>query len=353
MERQSIATQTLYAELLERLLAARVGDADTSEGAGGTVVAKTIRGKRYWYIQRKELGVTRQTYLGPDSPDTRALIERRRAVWAGADAERRQRERLAAMLVAGGAATVSAPELRLLGVLAEARVFELGGVLVGTQAFAAHANVLGVKWAAALGRTADVDVAHPRHVEVAVAEAEGPTLSVHLTSTAANPTFAPIPAFDRRHPSTSFRVRGTELRLDLLTPLVGKPRAAPIFIPALGAAAQPLRFLDYLLENPMQVALVGRDGVLVTVPGPARFALHKLIVAAERGETQQAKVRKDLAQAEALLEVLAADRPGDLALAWESLAARGSRWVSRARRSLARLDADIVAHARRAGVDAG
>jgi len=352
MERQSIAAQTLYAELLERLLAARVGDAAPGDGPGGTLVAKTIRGKKYWYAQRKELGATRQTYVGPDTPEVRALIARRREAWAGADEERRQRERLAAMLVAGGAATVTATEARVIALLAEARVFELGAVLVGTQAFASLANVLGVRWPASLGRTADVDVAHPLHVEVAVADAEGPTLAAQLAMKDAASPFAPIPPFDRRHPSTSFRVRGTELRLDLLTPLVGRPRTVPVFVPALGAAAQPLRFLDYLLDDPLHAALVGRDGVLVRIPNPARFALHKLIVAAERGGVQQAKVQKDLAQAEALLAVLVADRPGDLALAWEALAARGTRWVARVRRSLARCDAALVAQARRAGVEA-
>jgi len=60
------------------------------------------------------------------------------------------------------------------------------------------------------------------------------------------------------------------------------------------------------------------------VPSPARFALHKLLVSRTRAATQQAKSGKDLDQAARLIEVLAEDRPGDLALAWETLAKRTS-----------------------------
>jgi hypothetical protein len=57
--------------------------------------------------------------------------------------------------------------------------------------------------------------------------------------------FLPAPTLDPRSPSTSFRVRGRELRVDLLTPLVGRSSDSPIYIPAFNACAQPVRFLDY------------------------------------------------------------------------------------------------------------
>ncbi len=40
---------------------------------------------------------------------------------------------------------------------------------------------------------------------------------------------------------------------------------------------------------------VSADGVLVNVPAPARFALHKLVVAAMRPAALQAKAAKDRA----------------------------------------------------------
>ncbi|MBL3684602.1 hypothetical protein F2981_18295 (plasmid) [Sinorhizobium meliloti] len=54
-------------------------------------------------------------------------------------------------------------------------------------------------------------------------------------------------------------------------------------MPALGgAAAQPLRFLDYLIYHPIRAVLLHGAGVLVNVPAPQRYAIHKLIVASRR-----------------------------------------------------------------------
>lgn len=52
----------------------------------------------------------------------------------------------------------------------------------------------------------------------------------------------------------------------------------------------------------------------------------------------QPKREKDLSQAAQILEVLHADRPGDLVFAWEALAARGKSWASRVVRSAPALD---------------
>jgi hypothetical protein len=99
--------------------------------------------------------------------------------------------------------------------------------------------------------------------------------------------------------NTSFKIRGQELRVEFLKP--------------------PLRFLDYLIETPAQAVVVGGAGVLVNVPDPARFALHKLWISARRNVSEQTKALKDLRQAGALLEVLLADRPADVERAWEAL----------------------------------
>ena len=61
-----------------------------------------------------------------------------------------------------------------------------------------------------------------------------------------------------------------------------------------------------------------RSGVLVQIPRPERFAIHKLIVADRRqGGPDQAKARKDRAQAAFLIGVQAQDRPEDLLEAYE------------------------------------
>ena len=55
-----------------------------------------------------------------------------------------------------------------------------------------------------------------------------------------------------------------------------------------------------------------RQGILVNIPSPARFALHKLVVSQRRPPAFATKARKDITQAEAVLRVLLQDRPGDL-----------------------------------------
>src|SRR5207253_10931745 len=83
----------------------------------------------------------------------------------------------------------------------------------------------------------------------------------------------------------------------------------------------------YLLEESQPAAVVDGGGILVSVPHPARFALHKLLVARSRPPSLQTKSDKDVRQAAQLIDVLARDRAGDLVLAWEALARRGRTWT--------------------------
>ena len=64
----------------------------------------------------------------------------------------------------------------------------------------------------------------------------------------------------------------------------------------------------------------------MNAPHPARYAFHKLLVARSRDVMSHTKADKDLEQASQLLTVLADERPGDLALAWEALERRGRGW---------------------------
>lgn len=50
----------------------------------------------------------------------------------------------------------------------------------------------------------------------------------------------------------------------------------------LGVPAIPLRFIDYLIEESLPAVALGRRPVLVRVPQPARYAVHKLILSQER-----------------------------------------------------------------------
>jgi hypothetical protein len=222
------------------------------------------------------------------------------------------------MLVAGGAATEGPAAAKVLQLLAESGVFRMGGVLVGTQAFIAYGNMLGVRFDQQALRTQDVDLAQDRSIGIALSEETAP-VNVEKTLTGAGLGFFTVPSLDPRQPSTSFKIRGRETRVDFLTPLLDRESADPVFLPSLGVSAHPLLFLDYLIKHPAQSVLVAGSGILVNVPDPARFALHKLWISGRRPVSEQTKAAKDLRQAGDLLEVLLEDRPGDLLVAWDAL----------------------------------
>jgi hypothetical protein len=336
IDRISLEGQTAYAELLDRLVR------DVAGSKPGSIVKKTIGGRLYYYAQHRGPGAMRQTYLGADSPEMRVRIARIEDAWSAGRERGRAREDLVRVLRASRLATPTAAEAKVLSALGDAGLFRVGGVLAGTHAFACIGNALGVRWEAGALRTADIDVVHDPAISVAIGPSIEPADLERLTrEPVSGVSLWPIPGFDPREASTSFTVHGTQLHLDLLTPLRGRPRG-PVRIPSLGASALPLRFLDYLVEETMPAAVVGGAGVLVTVPSPGRYALHKLIVATARPAFQATKANKDLAQAAALLEVLLEDRPADVRAGWNALLARGSGWTRRAKRSLARIDPAIA-----------
>ncbi len=337
----SATARALYAELQEQsLIVAATAPIGSPPGA---VVQKHNRGRDYLYFQVRDLdGRTRQHYLGPKDDDATAglvahLHGQRPERDAGAD---RLNSLRAAFVASGGAALPQAP-FRVIHAFAVAGVLLPGtaGVLVGTHAFHCLGNLLGVRWPRAL-HTQDIDVAaeHDRHIEVAV---ERPFLPAPAVVERLAMGFVPVPTLDPRSPSTSYMVRGAELRVDLLTPLQGKP-SGPIFVPAFGAPASPVRHLDFLLAELIPGLAIGPRGLAVLqLPDPARFALHKLMVSTLRPAAFATKADKDRTQALLVLAALVDVAPDDITRAWADLVERGTGWTSKVTRALkrSRLDA--------------
>ncbi|HKO02196.1 MAG TPA: GSU2403 family nucleotidyltransferase fold protein [Thermoanaerobaculia bacterium] len=319
-------TQTVYSELLDQLRSATVVP------RSGSFVSKSIAGSTYWYVQRKDGARRRQIYLGPESPELLATIARaEEARDELADEESRRRE-LVAMLIAGGMAREHASIAGVLTTIADAGLFRAGAVLVGTHAFICIANMMGVRFDHQTLRTADVDLPEPA-ISVGVGAIR---VDILETLRASDPRFVAVPELDPRNPSTSFKVRGRDLRLNLLTP-GSRDGAKPVHLPQLNAAAQPLPGLEYLLAESTEAAVLAGAGILVQIPTPAAFALHKLWVAERRPVSEQQKARKDRRQAAQLIEVLAEDRPLDLRRAWQRLPAN---MVSSIRRSSRAMDGE-------------
>lgn len=338
VDRLPPTTQTLLAELLDL----EVGAAATSAApvpATGSFVSKQVKGRTYWYFQRVEGARTRQHYLGPESAELRGWMDRLTAARTEREPDEAARRRLCAMLAAGGALTESAAVTRVLELLAEAWVFRLGGVVVGTLAFRVLGNLLAVRLAGAHLRTDDVDVAHDPGLAVAV-DPEAVPRDLPTAFGSATPPLLPVPGLDARQPSTTYRVRGRQLRVDFLAPGGWDRNGGPVPLPFLGCAAQPLPFLGYLIASAAPAVVIGPRPVLVNVPQPARFAFHKLFSAAVRSPTFHSKALKDIRQAGVLLEVLAEERPGDLLEAWGELD-RHPRARARVLESMNRLEAPL------------
>lgn len=113
-------------------------------------------------------------------------------------------------------------------------------------------------------------------------------------------------------------------RVEFLTPNVGPETDELQPLPAFQTDAQPLRFLDFLIYEPEQAVLLHDAGIVVQVPSPERFAIHKLIISRRRRGA--AKQDKDIDQAQSLLDALVQKRPRELRQVWEEAYGRGERW---------------------------
>jgi hypothetical protein len=95
------------------------------------------------------------------------------------------------------------------------------------------------------------------------------------------------------------RLNHPELIVEFLVPERGKGSNKPYDLPALKMNAQPLRYLDLLLKNTIKVKY---NKMVLNVPHPAAFALHKMIIYKRRGKKDKAD--KDKQQALMLFDYL-------------------------------------------------
>ncbi|MCY0154732.1 GSU2403 family nucleotidyltransferase fold protein [Hoeflea alexandrii] len=211
-------------------------------------------------------------------------------------------------------------------------MFRLGGTLVGTSAYSLYQGELGVRMDyEELAQTGDMDFASFERLSVALEDQVDENPDEILKSL----KFDPVPGVNDRQ-VWRWRQSHSEAMVEFLTPAFGDETVKPL--PALGVSAQGLNYLNFLIADPIQAVALYRSGVLIQVPRPERFAIHKLIVADRRkGGPDQLKARKDRAQAEFLITVLAEDRPHELLEAYEEALSQGPRWRERIEASLKRM----------------
>jgi hypothetical protein len=315
MAEPSLIVQTTYAELLERCAAAGFSDAFPESGA---FVPKAIKGRRYWYFQLPADAGRKQRYVGPETPELLARIAAHRE----ARHDERERGALVSALIRLGMPRPNPDMGDVIAALADAGLFRLRGVLVGTVAYQTYSAMLGTKLPSQSLQTADVDIAQFASTSKAVDDRTIPAVDVLRK---VDPSFAEVPNITRGRRAWSYQSRRRGLRVDFLAPNEGPETDEPQFLPALATYAQPLRFLDFLIHDPVPAALLHKAGVYVSVPAPERFAVHKLIIARRRSGAA-IKRDKDIAQAAALVALLAERRSDELRAAWEEAEARGKAW---------------------------
>jgi len=300
----------------------------------GTPTRVERNGRSYWYDTYRVGSDVRKSYIGEDSEALRQRLDRAPALREASAAARTNRTRLIRILRAEGFLGVDAGTGGLLGAMAKAGVFRLGGTLVGTIAFRLYEGELGVRYGLdQAAQTNDIDIASFERLSLALGDVVEETLPRLL----AGFSFEPAPVLDQRR-AWRWKQSRSETLVEFLTPAFAE-REEPRPLPALGVHAQSLHYLNYLIAEPIKAAVTYRSGVLVQIPRPERFAIHKLIVSDRRqGGPGSLKAVKDRRQAAALIDVLARDRPDELREAYADALGRGARWRERLAAAIARID---------------
>jgi len=316
MESYPLAVQTAYQDLLEAHKMRVVSD------LGGTPFLKEQGEKgSYWYARQRIGDRVVDRYIGPDSEELRERIERARETIEDQKAFEKRCSSLVAQLRAAGLPAVDRDTGKVLNAMARVGTFRLGATLVGTHAFRLYSAELGVRLGEALAVTEDVDIAAFENLKLVIDDKVDPSLA----ETFRDLKLAPAPGLDRKHRPTRWAMGGGGTMVDFLAPKM-REECEVLMLEPLGVYAQALSFLNFLIRDPIPAVALYRSGVLVQIPRPERYAVHKLIVAQRRTASAAAKARKDLAQAETLIQIFSEDRPHELEKAYDEAVNAGPKW---------------------------
>lgn len=307
--RHDAASQTKYQEARQLAQSQR----RILAGTPGTLKQRTKSGHRYWVRE----------YIRVDGKKSDEHIGAFAAVPAAAVEQIRHELDIAKALASSSAALrlfgyqrIERKPAAVLAVLFNRGLVNGGLVLVGSHAYAALLNELGI---IATGyKTQDIDIARGQPLSVALPQ--GSTFESVLNESGLR--FVPVPAMPSRRPSTSFKMPGAELlAVDLLAP--GNETGAIVPVKELGAHAQAIALLDYLTAEPVRGIVLSPNQVIpVHIPAPERFVVHKLLSSQSR-RADRGKAGKDLAQAAVLAAALEDETPGSIPDAFRRLPASG------------------------------
>lgn len=315
-----------------------------SDGSNLSFKSKKINRKRYWYLYISIGTTRREHYLGEETTELLDRIDDEKAVWESSTDDRKLRRQLVNMLIGGGMAALSRDEGKVLALLERNGVFLAGAALVDTVAFRAYANMLGITWASDIG-TQDVDIAIDNQYTLALPRPRAP-INLGQLILDSGLGYIKVPTLNRRQPSTSFKIRNRDFRIDVLAPMRGRETNRPIELSDFGTCATPLRHLAFILEDIQPAVLLYEHGIIINVPAPGRFAVHKCVISQKRGSGSAAKARKDLRQAEQVFRALLQLRPADITLALSAAKTRGSSFLNKFDDGLKQIDSEVAAAVR-------
>jgi len=314
--------EALYAALLRQV-------ADAPEA--GSVYRRERDGIGYYYAKVPVGAARADAFVGRvDDPGAQARAESLRR---GME-EAKERRRAVAMLKGAGLAAPSRALGAALASVAHAGMFRKGAVLVGTAAYLVSAPHLGRRLPALTSLAGDSDLAA---ADLALSlHGANPSEPMEAILDRAAPGFQAALRPDPRVPAGSRNPDGYGVDF-AIRPRRG-PGSAPLPPPSSSAQPAPVGQLAWLIEAPVQAVALWGAGVGVAIPRPARFAVHKLIVAQRRAEAERSERARDLAQAGALIAALRDKDPAALDDALADARARGGdQWSGPIGRSLAEL----------------
>lgn len=313
----TLTLQTLFAQLLQQV--------ETAPPAGSVYT----RDDQHLYA-KVAVGAARiDTFLGrtQDPVAEAKAAELRQGMLLS-----RERRTLVSMLKRSGLAGPDRSLGAALDAIAHAGLFRNGAVLVGTAAYMMLEPYVGHRLPTPTLMTGDLDLA-----TASLALTADPPERMELILRRADPTYVGVMQLDARQPPSRFRNAEGYL-VDLITPTRSRDDVNPMALDALDAGAAPLQYLAWLITTPIATVALWGAGIAVSIPQPARFAVHKLILAQRRDAANRIKRTKDLSQAGALITALRAHDPFALEDALDNARSQGKAgWSDPIDRSLSEL----------------
>jgi len=287
----------------------------------GSITTRKIKGKAYVYLTTKEGATRRQRSLGPAGDPK--VQERARRITAAAERARNMRTVVSTLKQKARIPAPTLPVGRVLEAVSRAGLFKRGITLVGTAAYQTYPCVIGAYLPTAAFTTNDIDLSV---VEFEPGDSEE---DIEIVLRRANQTFKPRWHADDKLPKVFMADDG--LRVDMLTRL-GRGHKPVVEVNALGCAATALSFQEFPSEETIETVALYGSGVLVSVPTPMRFAVHKLLVAQRRGTAD--KRQKDLRQAQELIDIFLKTDEVALQGTLDEARGRGKAWKTAINASL-------------------